>query len=177
LKSSAIATTTHSPIESSQNNLQKSLTLLSGQSGKLEQKIQNLGTVSLNILKDTNKQQITFFIDSVVRQIDLASSSFNGISNNNGKGTIFRVYAKDDKGALVHNFEKNIIITLPIPAELQGKNIRVFEREESSTIWKKIKIQKIANDTVEISTKNLSYFMVTSSKNNFTLSSLLKKYW
>jgi hypothetical protein len=134
------------------------------QAGKLEQEVLNFGKIIINVSPKTSPEQLTFIAENNPQQIDLSSVNFQGLPQK-GQGYIFHIYAKKSNGVLVQKFDKDILITLPLPEDLRGKKVRVFQRPEDSSEWNPVRIQELTSTDVVISVDHLSYFLVTLADN------------
>lgn len=134
------------------------------QAGKLEQEVLNFGKIIINVSPKTSPEQLTFIAENNPQQIDLSSVNFQGLPQK-GQGYIFHIYAKKSNGVLVQKFDKDILITLPLPEDLRGKKVRVFQRPEDSSEWSPVSIQELTSTDVVISVDHLSYFLVTLADN------------
>ena len=134
------------------------------QVGKLEQEVPNFGKIIVNVSPKTSREQLTFIAENNPQQIDLSSVNFQGLPQK-GQGYIFHIYAKNSNGVLVQKFDKDILITLPLPEALHEKKVRVFQRPEDSSEWSPVSIQELTSTDVVISADHLSYFLVTLADN------------
>lgn len=154
-----------------QNN---SLVIKPEQTGKLEQEIQKFGKIVVDIADKISSKELVITVENKAEQVDLANVNFEGLPKE-GLGYIFHIYAKDSDGVLVQKFDKNILITLPLPEVFLGQKVSVFQRPEDSSKWSRVNIQELTETNVVISVDHLSYFLVTFADdqsnvlNNFSL--------
>ncbi len=131
------------------------------QSARIEQNVSGYGLVVVEIAPNSVPNRITVVIDKEVKKQDYVNSQDQKKYGENG--LIYYVYAKTDDGNLVHDFNKDIFITLPLPVEFQGKEIHIFRRGGSEKDWNKLPIQTLNKNNVVVASNRLGYFLMTQS--------------
>ncbi len=121
-----------------------------------------VGPILLKVSKNSVIDKTTFYINENFVNKDSQKLISEEVSLVNG--TFYDIYAKNQFGEYVHNFDIPITISLPIPANLQNNpNLAVYWLNEVNKSWVLIPSVVFTNGKVTFQVNHLTRFAIFDS--------------